>query len=264
MEIKEVKITPEMAKKMIEKSSIRNRRTKERSVNAYAHDMSENKWKENTGELIKMSSDGSIIDGHHRLLAVIISGKTIKFHVAYNLSEDVFSVIDTGVSRTSNDTLFICGYRNANLLGSSIGLYLRIKNNLYASSQPIANYEILQEYESNIEKWDQIIHKTVSWYEANSKVISATMIGGFYSAISESDPVMADLFMDYLCKDKGDKITPAYVLRKRLIENKISSGKLTRITIIVFMIKAWNAYRDGRTISYLKFDPKSEAYPTIE
>jgi hypothetical protein len=52
---------------------------KEKLVELLAKSMNSNKWINGGGDPIRVADDGTIIDGTHRLWAVIKSGKTLEF-----------------------------------------------------------------------------------------------------------------------------------------------------------------------------------------
>jgi hypothetical protein len=122
MEINKILITPEYALELLSNNT-GNRRVKEQVVARYVKDMLAGTWKEDTGELIKIAKDGTILDGQHRLLAIVKSGVEISLHVATGLSNEIFSVIDTGASRNASDTLFVSSIENSTIISRSINFY---------------------------------------------------------------------------------------------------------------------------------------------
>ena len=70
LDLKKVLITPKLAKELLLKNNS-NRRITKSFVTTYANDMREGRWKGNTAEFIKIADDGDILDGQHRLLAII-------------------------------------------------------------------------------------------------------------------------------------------------------------------------------------------------
>lgn len=68
-------ITPDIAKTMLGEN-VNNRRISHDNVNMFAREMRNGEWRFN-GEAIKFSKDGRLLDGQHRLLAVI-AALTIK------------------------------------------------------------------------------------------------------------------------------------------------------------------------------------------
>ena len=121
MKIEKILITPTMAKELLEKN-INNRNVKQPVVARYAKDMIAGKWKQDTAELIKISKTGLILDGQHRLLAIVKANVSIYFHIASELEDNIFDVLDTGSIRNSCDVFNIQNIKNYNCVRP---LYIR-------------------------------------------------------------------------------------------------------------------------------------------
>ena len=106
MNFKEEKISPSTATKYLKKNMV-NRNLSDSRVNAYASDMRNGNWKLNA-EGIKFNAKGELVDGQHRLNAVIKSGKTVAFLVVRGIDDDV-SIFDRGRNRSEFDSLQIEG-----------------------------------------------------------------------------------------------------------------------------------------------------------
>ena len=70
MNITKKLITPSIAKGLLE-SNTKNRGINELVVSRYANDILKGNWKEDTGEAIKISKMNIILDGQHRLCAIV-------------------------------------------------------------------------------------------------------------------------------------------------------------------------------------------------
>ena len=73
----------------------KNRKVDDNLVDRYAHQMKKGLWDVN-GEGIIIAESGRLLNGQHRLHAVIKSGKTIQSVVIYGVEEEAFKTIDTG------------------------------------------------------------------------------------------------------------------------------------------------------------------------
>jgi hypothetical protein len=106
MEIKSkiITITPEMAKLFLDKSngnyrfSNTSKTVDEFVVKKYATDMKNGNWKLNPHGII-FDEDGVLIDGHHRLNAVILADKPIDFVVIVNAPKNCITALDSGFKR---------------------------------------------------------------------------------------------------------------------------------------------------------------------
>ena len=95
-------ITPDIAKEMLLKNT-NNRPVSEKHVRRLAKEITEDRWQLN-GDTIRFNGT-RLVDGQHRLLAVVKSGKAIETLVVDGLESDVFKTIDIGKIRSNGDTL---------------------------------------------------------------------------------------------------------------------------------------------------------------
>lgn len=105
-------VTPQVASEILaEAVAFQNRAVKRWRVDSYAADMLAGRWRSN-GEVIVFDSDGVLIDGQHRLQAVVKSGVTVEMTACYGVERDDAATIDQGCSRTMRDALTMDGARN--------------------------------------------------------------------------------------------------------------------------------------------------------
>jgi hypothetical protein len=113
MIIKLIDITPDMARKMLEKNSeATNRPVREKYVEVLANAMRHGHWV-TTHQGIAIDENGILCDGQHRLLAIIMADVTVKMYVFYGLRTKqengifTFDAIDRGILRCVGDQLTI-------------------------------------------------------------------------------------------------------------------------------------------------------------
>lgn len=87
-----VLVTPEMAESWL-KANVRNRQVRKSRVRTYAKDMAQGNWLFNT-QGITFATDGTLIDGQHRLMAVVLSGMSVLMVVWFNVPPTTREVID--------------------------------------------------------------------------------------------------------------------------------------------------------------------------
>ena len=112
-------ITPSQAEKMLEKSrelGFQNRAPSASFVNRYAGDMAKGHWKGNTGETIKITKQGAVIDGQHRLMGIIEANRAVKMWVCRGIDEQMFQYIDQGNNRDLKDIMSIEGWADPAIL----------------------------------------------------------------------------------------------------------------------------------------------------
>lgn len=264
MKTETILITPNFAKQILLRAD-HNRRTKEQKVKLYCRQMKNGEWKTNTGESIKFDINGSLIDGKHRLTALVMADVAIEFLVISDLSPDVFSVLDTGSTRNGCDTFKIVGIKNENIMPSIIAfnnmLNIGAVNKDIKAYQRLTNSELLNVYNSDEIFWQSVARNTINWYNGFGKILATSAIGGFYSHFYSKNPIDALNFMNQLCYGT-DSCVIVNNLRTKLLNDRLSTKKLPLSFRNVLVIKAWNIFRTKRNITQLKFDPSKESYPS--
>ena len=102
-------VTPEVARSIL-KNNTRNRKIRVDHVRNLAEAMKTGRWiTTGTSSAIQFCEDGTLIDGQHRLLAVIMADVNIMFRMIYDLPEKAILVIDAGKPRSPVDALRIRG-----------------------------------------------------------------------------------------------------------------------------------------------------------
>lgn len=113
-----VTITPIGAERMLKHANKNNRRISSKVVRTYAHDMKTGKWDEGSCSPIVFNEDGILVDGHHRLHAVIKAGVPVKMLVVTGASRDS-SLYDRGKLRSTSDILKMRGNVSDGLISSN-------------------------------------------------------------------------------------------------------------------------------------------------
>lgn len=127
-------VTPEWARQMLEEldaqvaaGKFRQRGVSDRRVAKYAADMKAGNWALN-GESIIIDENGHLLNGQHRLHAVVKSGVSVKMLVVYNVPEMIsdklktIDTVDTGYARSVACQLRIDGHMYGIVLGAAAKL----------------------------------------------------------------------------------------------------------------------------------------------
>jgi len=261
-EIKE--ITPAIAQELLKKNSI-NRKLTEMIVNEISRQMSAGLWKEETGEAIKIAEDGTLIDGQHRLTALIKSGITLRFLVVSGLEKEVFSVLDTGKKRSAGDVLFIGNVPNSTNMAAGIRRYLNLKagRSLAKDQKSISNTEIFSVYKYKSVFWDSVMQMAEKWYKDSMRILNMSEFIGMYVYLRDINDDDAFHFIDKLSNGIGLEINdPIYLLREKLLLAKLNTRfNLIQTVKTALIIKAWNHYRTGTKLKMLKYDIERDTFP---
>ena len=105
-----LKITPEMAKAFLERNMKNNRRVNHDTVKRYARIMKGGGWNL-THQGIAFDENGELIDGQHRLQAIIIANVPVTMMVTYGVphTDGEAFTIDAGRKRTVQNIMQISG-----------------------------------------------------------------------------------------------------------------------------------------------------------
>lgn len=98
-----INVTPELAAEWLRRNNF-NRPKKESVVANYARQMKAGLWR-CTHQGIAFSDNGTLLDGQHRLFAVIESGKTVPMIVFTNEALDKHTTVDGGKKRSLLDVI---------------------------------------------------------------------------------------------------------------------------------------------------------------
>ncbi|WP_051844056.1 hypothetical protein [Streptomyces sp. NRRL S-813] len=248
-----VEVTPKLAEKWL-KQNTHNRKVRENAVFGYARDMEAGKWAEN-GEAIKFAKDGTLLDGQHRLHAIVLSGVTLRMLVVTGLEIVTQETMDDGRKRTVADALTLRGVPNAVQLAAITRRALMWKQGVYRNvgSRPPTNAETLTFLGEHPELKDST---SIAVSLRKAVALPSSVVGlthWLFSAIDKDD---TDWFFDRLGTGANlEQFHPVWTLRKRAYEISNEPGRVPEDMLLAFVIKAWNAYRDGSQLRLLRFTP---------
>lgn len=242
-----------------------NRPIRHAVVDRYVRELLEGRWKSGTGETIKISESGKLLDGQHRLTAIVKSGVSATFHIARGVDDSMFSVIDTGSVRNATDVFFINGISKSNVIPSMIQTALNIKSGLSGRQRrwrdAFTNAQLLAVYQQSPEYWDFVSQSALRWYESFAKILPPSLIGGLFSTFHDINPEDAQKFMDQLCTGQDITNNAVALLRTRLMQDKMSTKRMLFSIRLALILKVWNVFRNGEKLTQLKYDTEREKFP---
>lgn len=259
-------ITPELAAQLLTINT-NNRPPNKSIVTFYANQMAAGLWKENTGEAIKVSKSGVLLDGQQRLMAVVKSGVTIKMLIISDLDDSVFDVLDTGKPRGAADVFELSSIKSANRVASIIRRYKLYKAGYLtegasgSNKTHTSNAILLSEYHLRSEFWQYACNLSGRLYDAFSGVLNASEIGFLYAIFYDISPEQAEPFLNQLATGEGIQNNSILLVRNLLIKNKLSIRSVPTSIARAWIIKAWNAFRNGNVLKNIRFSPEAESYP---
>ena len=257
MKVKLTSITPSLAEEMLKKN-MGNRPLNILHADKLAKEMVSGRWKVN-GDTICLNGD-RIIDGQHRLHAIIQSGITCEILVVDGLDYDVFDTKDVGKRRSPGDTLGARGEKNACRLAAALVLIDKYVTGRIEKSVAYSNTEM----EELLMKYPAA-RFSIQTNNSVKGLLTPAVLDACHYIFSRKDPVMADMFVDKVMRGTDlSEGSPWYVLREKLVNNSLAKAKLNKSYLMALCIKAWNHSRTGTTVKVLKYAQdgiNSEAFP---
>lgn len=256
LDIEFMEVTPAMADEWLD-TNIKNRNLRRRKVNEFTRDMINRNWR-NIGDPIRFDTDGRLVDGQHRLTALLEAAEedpdiVIPLLVVRGVAPEDQVVMDTGTRRTAADQLKMQGYTNyAVLANAAKWLIFWERNALDADTVSIKNVthtEIMAYVQRNPEIQNLVgeVVRLKTYYDLPIGYVAAAWM--ICQRINAED---ADDFFHRLADGVnlagGD---PILALRNRLRELRTTRTHLQGEVWLSLLIRAWNARREGVTLRKL-------------
>lgn len=247
-------IGPALASSYLEKN-IANRPLRKQYVAHLSSLMRSGEFRQN-GDPIRFN--GSVlIDGQHKLSAIVDSGKEFEFVVVRGLGSDAFSTIDKGLHRKTSDTLQLEGFTNCKTLASSLRLVIAYSKNSRATN--LSRSESWTDAQAV--RWlneNPMLSKYVSAFESNGvrKCIRGIATGSMASALTfitseGSGECQQDYWMSAFSGVGLQKDTGAFWLHHRLRSEAIEKRKSPQWLKLYLAIKSWNKDYSGISVKAL-------------
>lgn len=254
-------ITPELATTWLAHNT-RNRSLRPAVVDRFASAMRRGEWQVN-GDAIRFASDGTLLDGQHRLAAIIKSGITQTQLVVRGLDVSTQETMDVGGRRGLADSLKLRGESKTNELTTALNWLYRYRTRQMSHKTVFPTIQqAIALLDENPGLRDSLIYGDRMQRHLR---FSHGLAGFLYYVFSEIDPGDAEDFFDRLISGTGlVEEDPILALRRRIEDEAIAMQRMEAYRMAALAIKAWNAYRDGRRVKLLMWKPggrSPEPYP---
>lgn len=261
-------ITPAKAREYLDKSG-GNRNISKVVVESYALTMKQGKWLLN-GEPIVFDVDDVLLNGHHRLHAVIKAGVPIKTFVTRGVEHDSYTTFDCGRHRTVGQLISMQGINNYNTVAATVSTSYKLANNMVVGEnhgiekgRGRTNTMMIEMFNQDRELYITCGSFAVAMRN-KCNIIECSIIGGVTHFLVRHCGYNIEFvkgFFRSVCSLDTCELPMLDLFRKRLIENKTALRKTPRSVIVALLIKTWNFYVTGTTRKILAFDATKEDYP---
>lgn len=286
LEVKVVEVGPELAEEWLKRNR-RNRRIRPERVTRYAQQMKDGEWTVSP-DAIAFDYRGKLINGQHRLEAIIEAETTAQFILAIGLEPDAFKISDVGVKRTGGDILRIEGFKNPEELAAATRLmvlwsqdrldeankYENVYNdalvemaNLCSQVDPDSPYWSLPEAVKQVNAIEKKRYTGLVPRSMMAFMIFAYQFSFpdrarsfFHGIVGKQGFTLEDWEEEYGPSDgKEDFENPVNLYRYRM---KTKYDSLTRDRVLGYLIKAMNMYCLQKPHKKLRFR-ESDHFPEI-
>lgn len=192
---------------------------------------------------IAFARDCRLIDGQHRLTAVVEAGIAAPFTVTFGAEVEEFNCVDQGGVRTAADLLAIDGKHQAHLRSSIVAVLMVLERASLRGAQEVA------EYTRKLDAEGDLLDRAVSLGNRMRKVTNATSAAVAYYVIGKSGSPrdIIDAFWEGMAS--GENLSGARLrLREWLMHDEISERNSRNLTVkrAAVIINAWNSWRRRR------------------
>ena len=260
-----VTVTPEMAVQILERNEL-NRPLNDQHVHRIARQITEGKWKFN-GDTIKISSDHSVVDGQHRLWAIIEAKQAVDTIIVTGIERDAFATIDTlRKPRSGSDVIALAGtlkYRN--MIAAALGWLIRYQRGVLQTYNQPQNKVENSDIEAAFKEHPGIVRAVERCMPLRGLANPGIVAFAYYVALDRNG-LLAEKLVDTLIDPAGVSINdPLFRLRSYFTSDH--HKRKEAVMSIALMFKALNAARAGRKVSALSWKNQGrnpEAFPKLE
>lgn len=125
-----VTVTPELARRWLTEHNNINRHVRKQWVEYLADQITAGRFEPTSDAIAFRESDGALVNGQHRLLAIVRANKSVTVLVVHGMSDEAFTVTDRGVGRSAADALKI-----QNALLADAGLAYRMIHDILGTKR---------------------------------------------------------------------------------------------------------------------------------
>lgn len=248
-------VTPAKAQRWLDDKNRRNRPVRDDRVDRYAELMETGQWLASP-DAIAFDHNGRLINGQHRLKAVVRSQTEQMMLVAFNLHPDAFKIADVGIKRTAADALAVEGFKMPQELAATVRLVILWQRE---ELDRCNEYEIVENYDvvNMAETLQPRIYDSLQFISKHKQEVLGLMprslLAFAYFIYTPTYGRRAQTFITRFATDVGiqdwserdwsdqdgtdDPVSPV-----KLLLDKMRDADMARERSLAFLIKAMNWY----------------------
>lgn len=255
-----INISPAMASTMLKKNVENNRNIRMEKVDALVNSFKNDEFYITGQNAILFNVKGDMVDGQHRLTAIVKYGKPVTMMVVRGLHPDALMYIDTHSKRTIADVLKLHGHKNCSAVASAANIYKAIVDgNVRLCKIPTLDASTVLDILKDVDINDSV--DAVGLSDLDHLKRFRSVLAGLHAAVSQKwDRGVADGFLLSLTLDMRRPTSfplrendPSLHLQRSL--HTIASrprSRPPRGQVCTLAVQAFNAYVAGKPVSLLR------------
>lgn len=260
-----IRMTPAMAQQLLESNQL-NRPLAPGHAERIAGQIKAGKWRFN-GDTIKISKTGDVLDGQHRLWAIIESDTPVDTIVIFGIDRDAFATIDTiRKPRSLGDTVALAGqakYRS--VIGAALSWHIRWRKGFIETYRAPKNRIENSDIEVALADHPGIV-RAVERAQSVRRVANVALVAFLYYVVVNRNEELAERMISTLADPAGVSVNdPFYLLRQFFLADH--HKKKDPVVTIAIAIKAINAAASNRRIQVLNWRHQGkspETFPDLD
>lgn len=268
-----VLITPEDALTLLEDHNPHNRSVKEGGIKRWAKEMESGRWDPDASDL-KVDYNGNLLDGQHRLLACIRSGKPFGTLLRTGLDPETQHRVDVGIKRNTADTFKLEGIPWATNTAAAILLRRRYEEGEAEGKKVSADLRFDMSADAALEyvKAHPMHEKMASTADQMYRIgpgVARTVYFAALPMFAEQDETDAQRFADaFIAGEWGGPGSAIQALVRYLSSARTPGipGHRSRNVNerhLLALVKAWNAWRMMQDVDRIRVNDNDSLVPLV-
>jgi hypothetical protein len=243
MNSSKIRVSPELAREWLDKYNTSNRPIVKQNVKSIANDIAAGLWREDHPHAIVFDTNGRLIDGQHRLLAIVEAKTPVVMNIIRGASPDLRDFIDTGKSRKMSDRVAI--NENGRINASIIAMA-----KYFTAGSSSGTRDLISVRATAIANADGLVW-AAHWRDRNVRCITVTPIAAALAKLYVVNKDVATACAASLLLPDGD-VQPMRVLRDFALRNGSRTGGSMAMEMHARAFSAMKAALEGRNIGALR------------
>lgn len=260
IEVRAINITPDVAAHWLEMANTHNRPLKAHTVTKYTREMTEGRWRPLIGEPISFSENGTILNGQHRLWAIVKSGRAQMMLVLGGLEMNTQDAMDAGAVRVAGQQLALHGWKNATGASATSRLLLQWRGGgLFSDVYRPSTAEVVTFAEQHR---DALAAATATGIRVRKTtpilvpVTSAVAFTAYEMALENPHRFTLEKTAEFFTAlETGANLPthhPILTLRATATRRAANKVRTSAARELFNVVRAWNAWRTGETLEKLQ------------